>query len=278
MIRIIEKIVAVILLIVFITFLIRHGKIDFSGVDFIANKTKEAVESKEGQEIIDEVKDITVDTTMELITGAKESLTKNAGSNSANSAATSESFSDKLKRRIYEEVLDSLDPEQKENIGIQDALLPATLIRVVDGDTLIVGIDENEIRVRLIGVDTPESVNPDASKNTTYGEVASTYTKSLLQDVDTVYLQLDEELKDQHDRVLAYVWLKGDVNVSNKQDVANYMLNGVLVSDGYAKDKVYPPNVRYADVFTELCEEAVTMKRGLWEDESFAKIWDNTSK
>ena len=54
----------------------------------------------------------------------------------------------------------------------------ATVVRVVDGDTFVANIDGQDEKIRLIGVDTPESVNPDESKNTERGKEASENTKS----------------------------------------------------------------------------------------------------
>lgn len=125
--------------------------------------------------------------------------------------------------------------------------------RVVDGDTVIV-IDDGgtSFRVRLIGVDTPESVNPDESKNTEEGVYASEYTKSRLHSGDTVYLQYDVAKTDKYDRTLAYLWLVGDVDVTSVEDVQKYMYNAELIIEGYAVPLRIEPNVMYAKVFDEI--------------------------
>ena len=85
-----------------------------------------------------------------------------------------------------------------------------TLVRVVDGDTLVVRFDTGEDeKVRLIGINTPESVAPNSyrTKNTKEGEEVSKYVKTMLEDVDTVYLQSDTSDRDKYDRLLRYVWL-----------------------------------------------------------------------
>ena len=155
-----------------------------------------------------------------------------------------------------------------------DVLEPVEFVRALDGDTIIIRKDREEVKVRFIGIDTPESVNPDESKNSSYGDLASAYTKELLKSYDIVYLQYDTEAMDQYGRTLAYVWIKGDVDVNNKQDVANYMLNGILVANGYAMNKTYIPNVRYADTLNELRENAQESKAGLWAMEGFSKLWE----
>lgn len=154
-----------------------------------------------------------------------------------------------------------------------EELTEVSLVRVKDGDTIVVSIDGEEQTVRFIGVDTPESVNPDESKNTIYGENASNYTKNLLNGITTLYLQYDVSQTDKYDRTLAYVWMRNNIDTGNKNDVANYMVNGMLVRNGYAKDKIYEPNVAYADTFAELCEEAKETKTGLWQHDEFAALW-----
>jgi micrococcal nuclease len=126
------------------------------------------------------------------------------------------------------------------------------VVRVVDGDTLIILIDNVEERVRLIGIDTPESVHPDNKKNVPYGDIASDYTKSLVED-KAVELELDVQERDQYGRVLAYVYYKGT------------MLNKTLLEKGHATVATYPPNVKYVDDFKTLEEEAKSNNRGLWE-------------
>lgn len=142
---------------------------------------------------------------------------------------------------------------------INTTLEEVTLVSVVDGDTLwVVGSDSLEYKVRLIGIDTPESVHSDASKNNEYGTMASDHTKELLDDVETLYLEYDEEVTDIYNRVLAYVWLSPDTS-----DVSN-MLNAKILIDGYAVNKEYAPNTTYAAQFQELCTKAKTSETGLW--------------
>ena len=77
------------------------------------------------------------------------------------------------------------------------ALEQASVIRVVDGDTFVASVNGTEEKIRLIGVDTPESVHPDKSKNTEQGKAASEYTKSMLQPGTKVWLEADVEDEDK---------------------------------------------------------------------------------
>lgn len=130
------------------------------------------------------------------------------------------------------------------------------LVRVVDGDTIIVEKSGEEIRVRLLCVNCEESVHRDVERNTEKGKEAGEFTKEYLEDYQTLYLQYDEELYDQYDRVLAYVWLTDDVDVESKEDVEQYMFNAILLEEGQAEVVVYEPNHRYADWFYEIQENA----------------------
>ena len=124
------------------------------------------------------------------------------------------------------------------------------VIRVVDGDTIKVLYQGEEVSVRLIGVDTAETVHPTKAVQA-YGQEASDFTKSQLTGKN-VRLEFDVEKQDQYDRLLAYVWL-GDS-----------MFNEVLVAEGYAQVSTYPPNVKYVERFTEAQKNAREAGKGLW--------------
>lgn len=133
----------------------------------------------------------------------------------------------------------------------------ANVVRVVDGDTIIVTTDGDEERVRMIGIDTPESVASEeylkksGKKNTKAGKEASNYTKSILKKGSVVYLEKDKSNKDAYDRLLRYVWIEKPDKI-NKKSIKEKMVNGILVSKGYAKAKEYKPNTKYSKIFKSL--------------------------
>lgn len=116
-----------------------------------------------------------------------------------------------------------------------------TLLRVVDGDTIEVQRDSENIIVRLIGIDAPESVNPNPELNTAEGEAASSYVQELLEDIDVVYLEYDFQIRDSYDRTLAYVWYYDDQELR--------MLNLQLVEDDIAIPINGSINQRYRRFF-----------------------------
>ena len=127
---------------------------------------------------------------------------------------------------------------------------PATVARVIDGDTIEAELDGTILDVRLIGIDTPETVHPSEPVEC-FGAAASRFTTTML-DGQEIRLEFDVEKTDQYGRTLAYVWL-GDV-----------LFNEMLVSEGFAQVSTYPPNVKYVDVFVKAQREARSLGRGLW--------------
>lgn len=142
------------------------------------------------------------------------------------------------------------------------ATVTARVTRVVDGDTLEVQIDGKKERVRLIGIDTPESVHPDASKNIEAGKIALEFTRSKLEGKE-VELEFDVQERDQYGRLLAYIYLDG------------LMFNKTLLEMGYARLATYPPNVKYLDDFTKIQEEARKNNKGFWSEDFFKEEVEN---
>lgn len=130
-------------------------------------------------------------------------------------------------------------------------LVKVKVLRVVDGDTFKCMIDGKEQTVRLIGVDTPESVNPNKEKNTVEGKIASEYTKRYLEDRD-VELEYDIQKTDKYGRVLAYVW-NGDT-----------LFNFKLIRDGIAKPMTIAPNVKYSKIIRNLEKKAIENNKGFF--------------
>ncbi|MEG0376666.1 MAG: thermonuclease family protein [Raoultibacter sp.] len=139
-----------------------------------------------------------------------------------------------------------------------------TVTHVVDGDTLDVVSSNGQSRtVRLIGVDTPESVHPDATRNTNEGIEASEYTKSLVAVGQEVYLTSDVSDVDRYGRLLRYVWLSQPSEDPSEDEASSIMLNAQLVSDGYAQPKRYPPDTAWAELLERLGASALDAGLGI---------------
>lgn len=138
-------------------------------------------------------------------------------------------------------------------IGTENAEFQrVSLIRVVDGDTIIINDGTENKRVRLIGIDAAESVHPDGSRNTQEGTDASAYLKSLLTEGQTLYLEKDTSDTDKYDRLLRYVWLDTPADPDYKKEVPEKMLNAIIIKSGHATAKDYPPDTKYSDIFHSL--------------------------
>jgi micrococcal nuclease len=133
--------------------------------------------------------------------------------------------------------------------GLPDGV-DVVIERVVDGDTVIVSGGR---RVRLIGVDTPETKDPRRPVGC-FGREASRFTTSLLPAGTVVRLVGDVEEDDQYGRLLAYVYRRAD----------GLFVNAELVRRGYAEPLTIPPNLAHSDEFVALAAEARLAGRGLW--------------
>ena len=149
-------------------------------------------------------------------------------------------------------------------ISAEDNLQQAQVVRVVDGDTLKVSVpgDENAT-VRLIGMDTPESVAADEARNCEEGRIASDYAKSLVAPGQTVWLSRDVPDADRDGRLLRYVWIERPDDPADEGEIAGKMLNAILVRDGYAQVKRYKSDTTLHDLFQRLGDEAAADGRGV---------------
>lgn len=129
----------------------------------------------------------------------------------------------------------------------------AEVERVVDGDTIVADVRGSRERVRLIGIDTPESVKPNSPVEC-YGKEASAHTQELLPEGTRIRLVVDVEERDRYGRLLAYVYRASD----------GLFVNLALASDGYAGLLTYPPNVAHVEDFRAAVRSARQQGRGLW--------------
>ncbi len=130
-----------------------------------------------------------------------------------------------------------------------------TVARVVDGDTVIVQAGSRTLDVRLLGIDTPETVDPRRPVGC-YGPEASAYTKHLLTG-RTVRLVYDRQLHDVYGRWLAYVYLE-------RPGRPELFVNARLITAGYARTLSIPPNTAHASELAALERRAALDGIGLW--------------
>lgn len=135
-------------------------------------------------------------------------------------------------------------------VGIEGERVMVT--KVVDGDTIVVNEDTT---IRLVGIDTPETVDPRRPIGC-FGKEASNKVKTLLTG-KIVILEKDVSETDKYNRSLRYVYLP-------LEDGRTLFVNDYLVREGFAKVYTYPPDVKYNEQFREAEKEAREGKRGLW--------------
>ncbi len=135
----------------------------------------------------------------------------------------------------------------------------ATVVRVVDGDTVRLQISKNEESVRLLNIDTPETVDP-LRPIQEYGREASDFLKSLLKPGTTVLYQYDVEKRDRYDRLLVHLYVEDGT-----------WINALMIRAGYAQVLTISPNVRAAELFKELQRKARDENIGLWQISSYRK-------
>jgi len=137
----------------------------------------------------------------------------------------------------------------------EPALAPgeATVVRVVDGDTIVVHIDSHDEDVRLIGVDTPEEKKPNTPVEC-YAREAAARTSALLPTGTLVRLERDKEPRDRYGRLLAYV-----SRVADGLSVEDDLLQG-----GFAGTLTIAPNTARAGEYAALVNTAQRDGVGLW--------------
>lgn len=141
----------------------------------------------------------------------------------------------------------------------------AKVTKVVDGDTIYVNLENKEYKIRMIGVDTPETVHPSKPVQF-YGREASDFTKSSLSN-RTVYLQKDVSETDKYGRLLRYVWLsRPETNEPTEKEIIDKMYNAKLIKGGYAQAYTYQPDSKYSELFVKLQKEARENYVGLWNE------------
>ncbi|PAO69938.1 thermonuclease family protein [Bacillus sp. X2(2017)] len=132
--------------------------------------------------------------------------------------------------------------------------IEVTVRRVIDGDTFIADVNGTEEKIRLILVDTPETVHPTKAVQP-YGKEASAFSKKTLEN-QSVYLEFDKEKRDKYDRLLAYVFLKDGTS-----------FNKILLEKGYARLAVFPPNTKYLEQYSKAEKTAKQEHKGIWGEE-----------
>lgn len=135
-----------------------------------------------------------------------------------------------------------------------------TIDRVIDGDTVIVEFDNGQTeRIRLLLIDSPETVHPEKEPQP-FGEEASEYAKEILQEGKEVELEKGNPVRDNYDRLLAYIWIDG------------HNFNQLMIEEGYARVAyVYEPNTKYLGEFEEAEQQAKKEGKNIWSIDGYVE-------
>lgn len=132
--------------------------------------------------------------------------------------------------------------------------------KVVDGDTFVYKKNGKNIKVRLIGINTPELHHPFKGEEF-FGKETKEFTKNKIYN-KKVYLEKDEEDLDKYGRELRYVWID------------DKMLNDGLLREGFAETMTIKPNNKYEQNFKESLKKAKIERKGMWKspNKAFTEI------
>lgn len=155
---------------------------------------------------------------------------------------------------------------------------PVSLVRITDGDTIVVRLDGKDEKLRLIGIDTPEKYDGDKlarksrelgiSQNAIkqMGRNSSKFTERLLKG-QQLYLEYDVTERDRYGRLLAYVYLKDDNGDWVFNDTKFIQVNLEIVKAGWAEPLTIPPNVSYSKKYAEANRNAKRSRLGNWAEQ-----------
>lgn len=131
----------------------------------------------------------------------------------------------------------------------------ATVVEVIDGDTLRLAIAQRNETVRLIGINTPETKHPTRGVEC-FGPEATAFLAGLLPPGTTVRVERDSEARDSYRRLLLYIFVSSEGG--------ERFVNLEIVARGFAAPLSIEPNVRYQSHFVEAAFTAERNGRGLW--------------
>lgn len=216
--------------------------------DELAGKTSDS-----GTDISDAPKPSVIPTPSGVITGAEDKVKEDIGK-------ITENIPSDIPTEIPTDITDVPDWQQDDELVLDG---PYHISYVVDGDTVKFEEWGSDVRVRLIGVDTPESVASDDylaqsnKQNTAEGKDASAFMKEYLPKNTTVWVERDVETQDRYGRELVYLYAEKDGEL--------VFVNELLLLNGLAKQFTLAPNVKYSDnKFLEAQRYARENGKGFW--------------
>lgn len=125
----------------------------------------------------------------------------------------------------------------------------ATMLYAVDGDTVdVVMSDGTKKRIRVLGIDAPESLHPDESLNCAAGVRATAFARNLCKQGMSIWLERDVENVDKYGRLLRHVWL----GCPDTDKFADISMAAAMLKSGNARPQLFLPNLRHMFTITRL--------------------------
>lgn len=132
----------------------------------------------------------------------------------------------------------------------------ALFSKCVDGDTAYFLVNENEIKVRFLAIDTPESVSTNVSEQP-FGKEASDYTCNKISNANEIVLEYEKNKTDKYGRTLAWVWVDGS------------LLQEELIKNGYGQVAYIYGKYKYTDSLCKVQKYAINNLLNVWSNTSY---------
>ena len=147
----------------------------------------------------------------------------------------------------------------QENKTIDTTKQEAQFVKVTDGDTIEVLLNGKTEKIRIIGINTPEIVDPRKAPEC-LGKEASDQAKKIFSSQKTVMLEKDpsQSERDKYNRLLRFVWLNNGTTDYGR----------LIISLGYAQEYTYDLPYKYQSLYKEEQKKAQELKVGLWKDDA----------
>lgn len=135
--------------------------------------------------------------------------------------------------------------------------IEVTFSKCVDGDTANFIMNDKEVKVRFLAIDTPESVSTKVEPEK-YGKEASNFTCDKISNANKIELEFDKnsDEKDKYDRYLAWIW------------VDDYLLQDLIIKEGYAEVAYLYGDYKYTSLLQDHESIAKASKLNIWEDDN----------
>lgn len=166
-----------------------------------------------------------------------------------------------VKETVEEDIIEEHEPEESaesgpEVTGVSSDNQIGQVIKVVDGDTIDVLIDGKKEKIRIIGLNTPETVDPRRPVEC-FGKEASNFAKQTLTG-QSVILEPDpsQQERDRYGRLLRYVWMQNGTVDFGK----------LMIESGYGHEYTYEAPYKYQQAYKAAEQAARNAKKGLWSD------------